>query len=82
MSKEIYYRDNEINLIVEKIRSNSVVIVSGTSGVGKTSIVKEALKSREGKVLNFSYLVDNPSQTLKLFFNSAVSYIIQKETNI
>jgi len=82
MSKEILFRDDEVITVLEKLKSNNVLIVSGTSGVGKSSVIKEALKKNEVKVLCFTYLVDNPSLSLKSFFNAYVNYIIQKETNL
>ena len=41
---EFMFRDEEMNILKEKIMSNDLVVVSGASGIGKTKLVLEVCK--------------------------------------
>ncbi len=50
-SKKMFGRENDLKNISEKLQSNDAIIVSGESGVGKTKLVIEYLKTVKEKTL-------------------------------
>lgn len=75
-------REQEVNLITNKIDANNILIITGVSGVGKSEIVKHIFEKCKYKPLIFSYPINPSSKTLKVFFNSITNYIMQENNNI
>ena len=67
-----YNRDKELNIIRRGIYSNkkAVILLYGKRRVGKTALIREAIKEFDGIYINYTCVKSSYTGNLKLFSKS------------